>query len=591
MHHLQRIIYFHDMARFALFIISFLFLQPGTAQQVFLKLVTPAKNKTTVTTTRQFITGTTCKECTLLLNGADIKVWPTGAFAVEVNLQLGDTSFHLVATDAKGFKSTQTLFYTCQLPAKEKEVTTATVAWWRVEPQGDLLLQPGDRLQLTLKTMTGATVKLENGFELKEQPVADSTGIRGIYKGEYVVKQDDPLLTQQKKPLKAIVQFSEAQQLEVSTKSAYAMVPETPFILQTKGRLPYLLHGLGEDRLGGAKIGYLDSMVKLKAVGKVGDKYKVQLSDHRQAWIEEEHVTVLPQPVFTPSSLTGNMQAWGDSLYDYVSLSLTERLPYQTFQEVSPCRIVVDVFGATSNTNWIIQQQSLKAIEQVEYRQLEDGVFRIILELKEDQHWGHSISYQGKTLVIRVRQKPKSLLLNRLVIGVDAGHGGSNKGAFGLTGIMEKDMTLLLAKELQQQLEAEGATVLMSRTTDTTFNNHDRYNFFRDRNPDLVLSIHLNSSADPIRTKGIGLFYKHIGYRSLSQALLKELTAFGLPEYALVGNFNFLLNGFTEFPNALIETLFVSNPEEEANILNPNYRKGIAEAIVKGLKRWLEERE
>ena len=591
MHYLQRIIYFHHMARFVLLLSSLLSMHVVTAQQVFLKLVTPAKNKTTVTAARQFITGTTCKTCTLLLNGAEVKVWPTGAFATEVNLQPGDTSFQLVATDAKEFKSTQTLFYTYQLPAKEKEVATATVAWWRVEPQGDLLLQPGDRVQLSLKTMPGAAVKLENGFELKEVPVWDSTGIRGIYKGEYIVKQNDPFLTEQKKPLKAIVQFSETQQLEVSTKSTYALMPEAPVVLQTKGRLPYLLHGLGEDRLGGAKIGYLDSLVKLKAIGKVGDKYNVQLSAHRRAWIEEEHITVLPQPVFTPASLTGNMQAWGDSLYDYVSLSLTERLPWQSFQEVSPNRIVVDVYGATSNTNWIIQQQSLKAIKQVHYQQLEDGLFRIILELNDPQHWGHSISYRGKTLVIRVRQKPKSLLLQNLVIGVDAGHGGSNKGAFGLTGVMEKDMTLLLAKELQQALEAEGATVLMSRTTDTTFNNHDRYNFFRDRNPHLVLSIHLNSSGDPIRTKGIGMFYKHIGYRSLSQVLFKELTAFGLPEYALVGNFNFLLNGFTEFPNALIETLFVSNPEEEANVLNPDYRKGIAEAIVRGLRKWLKERE
>jgi len=579
------------MARSVFLLVLLLAAQQSTAQQVFLKLVTPAKNQLQVTTGRQFITGTTCKECSLQLNGAEVKVWPTGAFAAEVNLQPGDSSFQLVATDAKGFKSTQTLFYTYQLPVKEKEVTTATVAWWRVEPQGDLLLQPGDRLQLTLKTMTGATVKLENGFELKEVPVTDSNGVKGVYKGEYIVKDADPLLNSEKKPLKALVQFSETQQLEVSTKSTYAYLPQEPVILQTRGRLPYLLHGLGEDRLGGAKIGYLDSLVRLKAVGKVGNKYKVELSPHRHAWIEEEHVTIMPQPAFSPASLTGNLIAKGDSLYDYVTLTLTERLPYQTFQEVSPSRIVVDIFGATSNTNWLIQQRSLKALKQVECRQLEDGTFRIILELKEEQHWGHSISYQGKSLVIRVRQKPRSLLLKNLVIGVDAGHGGTNKGAFGLTGIMEKDMTLLLAKELQQALEAEGATVLMSRTTDTTFNNHDRYNYFRDLNPHLVLSIHLNSSADPIRTKGIGLFYKHIGFRSLSQVLLQELTAFGLPEYALVGNFNFLLNGFTEFPNALVETLFVSNPEEEANVLNPDYRKGIAEAIVRGLKKWLKEVE
>jgi N-acetylmuramoyl-L-alanine amidase len=63
----------------------------------------------------------------------------------------------------------------------------------------------------------------------------------------------------------------------------------------------------------------------------------------------------------------------------------------------------------------------------------------------------------------------------------------------------------------------------------------------------------------------------------------------GLKEYGNVGNFNFLLNGFTEFPNVLVETLFISNPEDEMNVLTPAYRKQMAEAIVQGIKDWLEQ--
>ena len=53
------------------------------------------------------------------------------------------------------------------------------------------------------------------------------------------------------------------------------------------------------------------------------------------------------------------------------------------------------------------------------------------------------------------------------VIAVDAGHGGSDVGAIGPTGVTEKNITLRIAQELQKQLQQAGAKVLMTRTTDT----------------------------------------------------------------------------------------------------------------------------
>ena len=439
---------------------------------------------------------------------------------------------------------------------------------------------------MTLKTIPNATVKLANGFELKEVLVKDSTGVKGIYKGEYMVTANDGLFTIEQQRLKAIVTTSDQQHIEATTKSSYATM--LPLVLQTKGKLPYLLLGLGEDRLGGTKMGYLDSMVKLNAVSKVGDKYCVQLTKHRQAYIEEQHVTVSNNGSFSPASLTNSMRVWGDSLYDYVSLILYERLPYQSFQQINPSVIIVDVFGATANTNWLTQMQSITEIKTVTYEQKEDDLFRITIQLNHQQHWGHSIYYNGTNLVVRVKHQPKSFLLKNLIIGVDAGHGGDNKGAFGISGIMEKNMTLLVAKELQLALEAEGATVIMTRTKDTLYENHDRYTFFKEKNPDLLVSIHLNSSADPVRIKGVSTYYKHTGYQTLTQAILKQMLGMGLKEFGNVGNFNFILNGFTEFPNVLVETVFISHPEDETNILNPAYRKQMADKIVQGIKDWLQ---
>ena len=560
------------------------------AQQVLLRLVNPLKNEVRTNTARNFITGVTCKGCKLTVNETEIKVWPTGAFAVQIDLKKGDTSFKLAAIDAAGYKTTQTVFYSYQPAQKEKELVTNTVEYWRIEPQGDLSVKPGDVLRMTLKTRGGASVKLENGFELKEVPVTDSNGIKGIYKAEYVVRENDELLTQTQQKLKAIITTSNNDVIEATTRNSFALMTQ-PVLLQTKGKLPYLLVGLGEDRLGGTKMGYLDSLVKLKAVSKVADKYCVQLSKYRTAYIEEAHVNVLSNGSFSPSAITGNMRVWGDSLFDYVSLNLPERLPYQSFQQINPSVIVVDVFGATTNANWITQMQSIREIKNVTYEQIEDELLRIRIELNHQQHWGHTIYYAGNNLIIRVKRQPQSLVLKDLVIGVDAGHGGTNKGAFGITGIMEKDMTLLIAKELQSVLEAEGARVIMTRTKDTTYDNHDRYTFFKQKNPDLLISIHLNSSADPIRIKGVSTYYKHIGYRTLTQAILNQMLGMGLGEFGNVGNFNFILNGFTEFPNVLVETLFISHPEDETNVLNAEYRKQMAEKMVAGVKEWLVQQK
>ncbi len=574
--------------RLLFLVFNFFFVYGAEAQSVFLKFVSPAKLQNNVVAARQFITGTTCKECSLTMNGTEVKVWSTGAFAAEVNLKLGDTSYLMIATDRRGFVITQKIFYSYQLPVKEKEVTTNTVAVLRIEPQGDLLLKPGDRLKITIKTIPGATVKLENGFELPEVPVKDTNGIKGFYKGEYVVKAKDELFAETKKNLKLIIHTKDDQKIEATTKSTFALMPQQPLILQTKGKLPYLLLGLGEDRLGGTKMGYLDSLIKLYAVSKVGDKYCVQLSKNRQAYIEDLHVNVLQDRSFAPASLTSSMRVWGDSAFDYVSLILYDKLSYQSFQEINLSKITVDVFGATSNSNWVTQMSTTKEIKNVYYNQVEEDVFRITIELKHPQHWGHTIYYNGNNLVIRVKRQPEKLALSNLVIGLDAGHGGTNKGAFGITGIMEKDMTLLIAKELQQALEAEGATVIMTRTKDTTYDNHDRFSFFKEKNPDLLLSIHLNSAADPIRIKGVSTYYKYIGYRPLTQTILSQMLGMGLKEFGNVGNFNFILNGLTEFPNVLVETLFISHPEDEMNVLNEAYRKQMADKIVLGIKDWLE---
>jgi len=359
---------------------------------------------------------------------------------------------------------------------------------------------------------------------------------------------------------------------------------------KTLGKLPFLEYGLGEDRLGGAKMGFLDSNVLLKIVDSSGTDYKVKLSAAHHAYITKSSVEILAGTKFQPYYLSNSWKVYGDSAYDYLTITLDEKLPYHAYQRIEPTRLVVDLYGVTSNTNWITQLKTAKEIRNAWYEQLEDDVLRVYIDLRHRQHWGHWVYYDTSArarLVIRVKRQPPVLDIKKLKIAIDAGHGGDNAGATGVnTNIEEKEYTLLIAKELQAALKKEKVKVVMTREKDTSLTMPERIIYLHDQAPDLLVSIHLNSgSSDTIR--GASTYYRYIGFRSLSQSILKRMLELKLEEFGNVGSFNFGLNGPTDYPNCLVEVAFLSNPGDEKKVRNPAFRKAVAKKIVAGIKDWL----
>ncbi|MEO6731607.1 MAG: N-acetylmuramoyl-L-alanine amidase [Ferruginibacter sp.] len=551
----------------------------------FIRLTNPYKTINPVKAPRQFIIGSTCKNCALTINSKKIKVYPTGAFAYELNLFPGD-SVITILSETGGKSLTKKITYSYTLPKPAEPVKALEIESIRTFPEGDLVLMPGDKIKFRVKALTKCMVKTMSNVALYELPLKQTNGMPGIYQGEYIVKQSDSFAM--KKIPMTITDTSGKTVTKETTNYFSILSPLASDLAITKGRLAHLEYGLGDDRLGGAKIGYIDSNIVLKIVGKVGAHYKVQLSKTHTAYIPDELVELMPKGTFSPESLTTNWNVNGDDKYDYIKVGLFARLPYQSFQLVNPSKIVVDIYGATNNTNWITQLQTVKEIKNVYYEQKEDDVFRITIELRHQQHWGHQLYYAGNTLVIKIKHQPENLALKNLTIAVDAGHGGSNTGATGPTGITEKELTLALSLKLQKALEKEGARVIMTRTKEQFFDNKERILFYRDSVPDLLISVHLNSSEDPFRVGGTGTFYRYVGFRDLSLNIYKRMLELGLKEYGNTGSFNFMLNSPTEYPNALVETLFLSNLEEEMKILDPEFQQQMADKIVKGVKDFLE---
>jgi N-acetylmuramoyl-L-alanine amidase len=376
----------------------------------------------------------------------------------------------------------------------------------------------------------------------------------------------------------------------------YALSQDSVWWGRTTGKLPFMEYGIGDDRLGGAKLGYLDSNILVKIVDSFNTDYKVRLSSLHTAYIAKTSVALLAKQANRPTPhnthLSGHMKVYGDSASDYVVINLDERLPYHSFQLIEPSRVAIDLFGVTSNTNWITQLRSAKEIKNTWYEQVEDDVLRIYIQLRHAQHWGQALSYDsvGKHLTIRIRRPPAIADIRKLRIAIDPGHGGNNPGADGVTSkVLEKDYTLLIAKQLQATLQKAGVkNIFMTRTIDTSLDMPERILMLRQFDPQLLVSIHLNSAANDT-IQGTSTYYRYIGFRPLSMAILNQMLTLGLKEYGNIGNFNFALSGPIEYPNALVEVAFLSNAADEKKILNPKFHKAVAQKIYAGIVDWLKQ--
>lgn len=224
----------------------------------------------------------------------------------------------------------------------------------------------------------------------------------------------------------------------------------------------------------------------------------------------------------------------------------------------------------------------------------------------------------------------------KLVVAIDAGHGGKDPGALGPSGLREKNVTLAVAKELARQIDADpGMKAVLIREGDSFVVLQDRYQKARAAQADLFISIHAdaaeNSAASGasvfvLSTRGassqaarwladkenaadlvggVQLDGKDHNLASvlldLSQSatmrasddvasqVLSSLKNVGKAHKKSVERANFVVLRSPDVPSMLIETGFITNPGEEKNLGDPDYRKRLASAIATGVRQYFSD--
>jgi N-acetylmuramoyl-L-alanine amidase len=572
--------------------------RPATAQRVtgdsslFIRLVYPETDTTVVFSAGYRLSASTNPLNRVTVNGKSVRVYPSGAFVSLLPLERGENRFTVVATRPDSNSVQVSFLLVRPLPLAPTPSDTLHIEDTLMEPAADAWLNDGDLLEVQFKGTPGYSASFLTGVPMHQVSPSRTGGVEGVYRGIYRVTASDTS-RDMRIPFRLARNDSQAIVKESAARISFK-ARDFPLVGVTKGDRVYLDFGLADDRLGGAKLSFIEPGIRVAITGKVAGRYRVALAENQEAWIPVEQVELLPPGERLPYSLTGNWSVYGDSMYDYVTLALEDRLPYSTFQEVSPTRIHIDLYGAVSNSNWITQQLTTREIKNAYYAQVSKNQFRLTIELQHRQVWGYNIRYRGNTLVIRIRRQPESLKLNAMTVVLDAGHGGANRGALGSTGALEKDVALALVQHLKTVLESRGASVRLTRWTDEDIPTLTRLNTIWNSGADLLVSVHANSvslGANPEDIKGVSTYYKHLCYRPLSLHILERVLETGLSSFGNVGGFNFSLNSVTEMPNVLIETAFISNPEDEMRLLDEELREEIAERIADGIGDFLEECE
>ena len=323
-----------------------------------------------------------------------------------------------------------------------------------------------------------------------------------------------------------------------------------------------------------------------------------------------------------------------------ISLILDKVAYINSYSQEDPSRLVLEINDAHSKES--ISENYNYPIKQIKSNKDGDHT-KIVIDLYDDVFWRkpiQEVTDSGILLNLKLN-KDKSLEQNArdIIVAIDAGHGGKYPGAVGPNNILEKDVTLLIAKELERTLrDTKGYQPVMIRDGDQTVSLNDRFQIARRYGADIFISIH----ADGFKlssVKGASVFiwseeasstiarnlsdtkrerilaeiknlkptdfnedyareqYPEVYEKKIEQSKIlgsKILDQLKKDPYTKIHKKNVEYADFRvlksiDIPSVLVESGFITNPEDAARLKGKPGRRMIARSIFLGINNYFIE--
>jgi N-acetylmuramoyl-L-alanine amidase len=357
------------------------------------------------------------------------------------------------------------------------------------------------------------------------------------------------------------------------------------------------------------------------------------------------------QVLATPSPQVRAVAISTDEAGSAISLKLSAKVAYRVTLGRSPTRIALTLRHARAAPGLLIPQPQ-GAVTGLTSQQQSNGDLRVTIFLARSLpvHVNWDSAQGAATLVARLSapalsdQAPRTVQAQHapretgrdIVIAVDAGHGGADPGATGHAGVHEKEVVLAIARSLARRINAEpGMRAVLTRDSDVFLTLRDRMHAARAANADLFVSIHADSIANSsvsgssvyvLSERGAsneaarwlaerenaadlmgGVSLADKGDRlasvlldlsqsanisasmSAAHSVIGALQGVGLVRKPQVQQAGFVVLKSPDIPSMLVETAYISNPQEERRLRDPAQQAALADALFTGLRGYFTD--
>ena len=298
--------------------------------------------------------------------------------------------------------------------------------------------------------------------------------------------------------------------------------------------------------------------------GTKGDFYRVFLSKDKTAWIAKKDV---------------DCETAGE-VASFINMK-SEKFKNATIQTIA----------FSKNLPYTIEEKDKEILFKVYNPELSDNSV-YTLNIPKPEKYYYNIDLQDGVYTFKVSELPQSL--EDVTIVVDAGHGGSEKGAIGCLGDEEKDINLKIALELQERLKLMGANVVMTRECDGNVSLNDRVDIAKKNDANIFVSVHLNSIGDiPMnihKNRGTSVYYFNANSKKLAETVEKTVSASAGTRKDGVRTASFAVIRPYNYVGILVETAYMTNPCDSVLYKSENFAYNVAKGIADGIAEFVNKK-